>query len=646
MHVSFSRERGSPLLYIESGRPSEGYEGCNNLRKRLSNSTGARRPHRVSIGALNTEKGELHPECLSNVEPTISEERIKELKSKGLIEGDAKTWRNWHILNQGQWEDIGERVLPKSEPIQQLTEPYALRKPLQYWGFMRGVDSNITSYPLVWEHYNATVGKVKIAKDGGNNPLYIPALFQPTWAIATDRGGLGYNDCRIFGGWIGLDIDTPTKVKTASEVISIPDTGRLYQKFYMGPYPITMGWTIGSLLKVLTLSRNPGHGIVALKIHNMNADTTINGVADDLLNIALNINDVALQSLEPGGEARVRTVIKGPAMVCAGSLEWPSFVKVASPDTYITKIEEGGELDIELKIEWGRGMWLADEKGLLRMEEGADSVCLKRRRIKEVDEEGFYPTTTSFGGCRMIRLAVHKLLGERWDILSYTCPDPREQLVVEIWTDRSTTPKAVLEYGLMETMAWIKEVKRQISQDVDFDGEDEELRDTWEKIDKYKSLEHRQKLMGGPPTVNLHEADVIPGLKASDCKYLGTHDDVKLVPQAPYSLPKTLPNPPTQDSLEWLAAELQSEEYEDASTINAKSLEQFLPKPDDSTWKGLDVSALPVNPELVANIRLCGLNTLGEIASLTEEELSRYPNVTKADAKTIFEFIKTNMKGQ
>lgn len=50
-------------------------------------------------------------------------------------------------------------------------------------------------------------------------------------------------------------------------------------------------------------------------------------------------------------------------MVCAGSLEWPSFVRVASPDTYITKIEEGGELDIELKIEWGRGTWLADNEG-------------------------------------------------------------------------------------------------------------------------------------------------------------------------------------------------------------------------------------------------------------------------------------------
>ncbi|KAK1937287.1 putative DNA-directed RNA polymerase, alpha subunit [Babesia divergens] len=628
------KQPGSSLLYIASPSNVWTPRGRNELRRRVTLSSGVRRTERATIHALNPEKAELHPESLSNVEPTISDDRIDELKRKGFIQGDSR-----------QWDDIGERVVPKSEPGYNITEPYALRKPLEYWGFMRGVDCNITSYPLIWEFYNDTYGKVDVAEHGGNNPLYTPSMFQPTWMMEPDRGGLGYNDCRIFGGWIGLDTDTPTKVKTASDIISIPDAGRLYQKFYLGPYPITMGWTIGSLLKVLLLTRTPGHSVVAVKIHNMKEDTTIDKVADDLLNISLNINAIALETLEPGGEARVRTVIKGPAMVCAGSLEWPSFVRVASPDTYITKIEEGGELDIELKIEWGRGTWLADNEGLTRMEEGADSVCMKRRRIKEVDEEGFYPTTTFFGGCRMVRLAVHKLLGQRWDIFTSSCPDPREQLVVEIWTDKSTTPKAALEFGLLECLAWIREFKRQLSQDVDFDGEDEQLRDTWEKIDKYQSLEYRQKLMGGPPVYNLHDTNVFPGLKASDCQYVGTHDDIKLVPQAPYSLPKTMPERPSQDALEWLAEELQSEEYQDPSAINAKNFEKYRKAPADSSWTSVDIAVLPVAPEVVDSIRMCGFNTIGEIASLAEDELSRYPGVSPADAKSIFEFIRANMQG-
>ncbi|ORM40366.1 DNA-directed RNA polymerase subunit alpha [Babesia sp. Xinjiang] len=595
------------------------------------------------LQALNPETAELHPEELSNVEPTISDERIAELKRLGVVEGDSKSWRNWHIVTKGQWPDIGQNVTPRSEVNPVITEPYALRKPLEYWGFMRGVETNIASYPIVWEYFSKTFGKVDVAEYGGSNPLYNPALFQPKWHISEDRGGLGYNDCRLFGGWIGLDLDSPTKLKTASELISIPDTGRLYQKFYMGPYPITMGWTIGSLLKVLSLARSPGHGVVAVKIHNMREDTTIEGVVDDLLNIALNLNEVALETLKPGEEARLRTVIQGPATVCAGSLEWPSFVRVASPDTYITRIEEGAYLDIELKIEWGRGVWLADDKGLFRHEEAADSAIMKRRHIKEVDEEGFYPMTTFFGGCRMVRLTVHKLLGQRWDTISSTCPDPREQLVVEIWTDRSTTPKAALEFGLLESLAWIRELKRQLSQDVDFDGEDEQLRDTWEKIDKYKSLEHRQRMMGGPPVYNLHELDAIPGLKESDCQYVGSVDDVKLVPQAPYSLPKIPPPRPEQDSLEWLARDLQTEEYTDNSAINAKNFEKFIPKDEDDT-ANVDICVLPVSRDVVESLRLCGFNTVADIVRLPVDKLESYPGVTPSDAKKIIEFIEVNLK--
>ncbi|GBE62134.1 DNA-directed RNA alpha subunit [Babesia ovata] len=637
--------RLTPLLFIAGHRRTP--EACYTCRsQRLPIQLhGSRRARRLRIRALNPEKAELHPKSLSGVEPSISTERVDELKRKGVIEGESHTWRNWHVVTQGEWPDIGQSVMPKSEPNPAITEPYALRKPLEYWGFLRGVDTNITSYPLVWEFYNDTYGKVDVAPYGGSNPLYTPSMFQPTWFMEEDRGGLGYNDSRIFGGWIGLDLDSPTKVKTASELISIPDTGRLYQKFYLGPYPITMGWTVGSLLKVLSLSRSPGHGVVAVKIHNMREDTTIPGVVDDLLNIALNLNGVALETLKPGEEARVRMLIRGPAMVCAGSLEWPSFVRVASPDTYIAKIEEGGELDIELKIEWGRGVWLADDKGLYRQEEGADGVCMKRRWIKEVQEEGFYPMTTFFGGCRMVRLAVHKLLGQRWDIISNSCPDPREQLVVEVWTDRSTTPKAVLEFGLLESLAWLRELKRQLSQDVDFDGEDEQLRDTWEKIDKYQALQHRQDLMGGPPVYNLHELNLYPPVKESDCEYIGTPDDVKEIPQAPYSLPKIPPARPQKDALEWLADELQVEEYTDPSPINARNFEKFTTQPEDPA-AAVDVSVLPVPPEVIASLRMCGFNKVGDMVSLSSSELERYPGVSPEDAESIVKFIRTNLKLQ
>ncbi|AFZ80496.1 DNA-directed RNA polymerase, subunit alpha, putative [Theileria equi strain WA] len=602
------------------------------IYKRYENDT--------SLKGLNPKNVELHPKVLGNVEKKITPEQEENLVNKGFIDGDRNTWRNWHVMTQGQWEDIGSPVLPQSDSNISITEPYALRKPLKYWGFMRGVDSNIKSYPRYWEYYNEIYGKIDVGKYGGNHPLFTHTLFQPRWTIERDKGGLGYDDVRSFEGWIGMSPETATRVKTASDIIKIPDTGRLYQKFYLGPYPVTMGWTIGSLLKVITQSRCPGHSIVAIKIHNMNEDTTVPGVADDLLNIALNLKGVALETIEPGKEARIRTKVKGPSLLCAGGLQWPSFVRLASPETYITKIEEGAELDIELKIEWGRGLWMADNKGLLKHEEGSDSLCLKRRNIKEVDEEGFYPNSAVFGGCRMIRLAVHKLMGKRWCLKTHTCPDPMDQLVVEIWTDVSTTPKAVLEFGLMETIAWLVEMKRQISQDTNFDREDEELKDIWEKIDKYDSIKYRQKLMGGPPVVSLHEANIIPGLKESDCDYLEDQEPHK-PPHAPFALPKIPPQPPDQDTLEWLARELQDEEYTDPTQINAKNFEKFISEYGD-TFENKDINVIPVDKEVIESLRMCGLNRVGEIMNLTYHELSNFPGLNMDIAKQIKEYLDKN----
>lgn len=95
------KQPGSSLLYIASPSNVWTPRGRNDLRRRVTLSSGVRRTGRATIHALNPEKAELHPESLSNVEPTISDDRIDELKRKGFIQGDSRTWRNWHIVTQG-----------------------------------------------------------------------------------------------------------------------------------------------------------------------------------------------------------------------------------------------------------------------------------------------------------------------------------------------------------------------------------------------------------------------------------------------------------------------------------------------------------------------------------------------------------------
>lgn len=47
------------------------------------------------------------------------------------------------------------------------------------------------------------------------------------------------------------------------------------------------------------------------------------------------------------------------------------------------------------------------------------------------------------------------------------CPDPRDQLVVEIWSKRSHTPKQVLLHALYEMQAAAAYAKRQLLEDAD-----------------------------------------------------------------------------------------------------------------------------------------------------------------------------------
>ncbi|KFG99864.1 putative DNA-directed RNA polymerase alpha subunit, partial [Toxoplasma gondii MAS] len=53
--------------------------------------------------------------------------------------------------------------------------------------------------------------------------------------------------------------------------------------------------------------------------------------------------------------------------------------------------------------------------------------------------------------------------------------NPTEQLVLEIWTDASKSPKEVLAFALQDMLAWLVDLRRQLVEDVDWKTEDEDL---------------------------------------------------------------------------------------------------------------------------------------------------------------------------
>ncbi|CBZ55222.1 putative RNA polymerase Rpb3/Rpb11 dimerisation domain-containing protein [Neospora caninum Liverpool] len=584
--ASSSSFSSSPAAAVEARAGETGLDDAQAAAQALTPTTlynrGPRFPH-----------VELHPKNLTGAPASLlSKDEQQYLWRHGYFAADhvnqTETWKNWHLLNRGRWTDPGVEKLPNITTLRGVEEPPFHRVPLQFWDEARGLSHDVRHYPIYEEFYNSTTLDPTIYTPRYNLTL-LP--FTPAYVPRRDRMGLQYGDARIFDTWPSWDKEFTLRVEEATNVTVIPETGHLYQKLYIGPIPVTTGWTMGSLIKAFAAQRCPGHAVVALKLHappqaakkgarkgrlktrekrseaHMHGAVASEGegepgggdgeqtqpmvtklpsVREDILEIALNLKGVAFETLAPRESACIRVKVVGPQLLVAGMIGWPSFVRVANPEHFIAKVEEGGVLDLEIKLEWGRGAWLADLHGLYREEEGVDTRCYKRRRIWEVDNRGFYPTSCVFGACTMMRLAVHKLMGTRFCQDRQVSTNPTEQLVVEIWTDASKSPKEVLAFALQDMLAWLLDLRRQLVQDVDWKTEDEDLNASWKHVAAWTEAKALQDRLGGPPLMVWE--DPSQGLKLAEG-------------EKSFAMPEFRPPPCPVHPVSWLKRELARSPY-------------------------------------------------------------------------------------
>ncbi|PHJ24050.1 dna-directed rna alpha subunit [Cystoisospora suis] len=526
---------------------------------------------------------EMHPRELTGAPQSVLSDKERDyfwrhgyFRANSLNETD--TWKNWHLLNRGQWQDPGIELIPNITTLRGTEEPPFHRVPLEHWDEARGLSYDLRHYPVYEELFNSTTLDPAIHTPRFN--ISLPMTFRPSFVPRRDRMGLLYGDARIFDTWPSWHKDFTLRVEEATNVTIIPETGHLYQKFYIGPIPLTTGWTMGSLIKSFGSQRCPGHAVVAIKLHappsgdkrkrtkkgfdkashqpagrgesgegglvQSGMVTQVPRVREDLLEIALNLKGVAFRTLVPRESACVRVKVFGPRLLVAGMINWPPFVQVANPEHFIARVEEGGVLDLEIKVEWGRGCWLADLHGLYREEEGVDSRCFKRRRIWEVDHRDFYPTSCLFGACTMMRIAVHKLMGTRFCQDRQVSTNPTEQLVLEVWSDSSVTPKQIIAFALQDMIAWFVDLRRQLVEDVDWQTEDEDLKASWENIQAWHDARQQQERLGGPPLLVWEDLNKNMTLAEGEKSF---------------AMPELRPPPSPVHPVAWLKRELRRQPY-------------------------------------------------------------------------------------
>jgi len=216
-------------------------------------------------------------------------------------------------------------------------------------------------------------------------------------------------------------LSSPIVLPGGLEVIEeTPFLGRYVFK----PLEAGYGVTVGNALRRVLLSSIEGYAIATLKIPGvLHEFSTIPGVVEDVVDIVLNLKQVALKPKTSQPAGRVFIEVKGQEVFTAGDLAAQAAdYEVTNPDLVIMHLDPSVKVQMELKIARGRGYRLAEEN---------------KQLLREVLEPHEIVLDTSFSPVVRVLPQVETILYEgRADY---------EQLILEIETKGTVTPRQALE---------------------------------------------------------------------------------------------------------------------------------------------------------------------------------------------------------
>ncbi len=125
--------------------------------------------------------------------------------------------------------------------------------------------------------------------------------------------------------------------------------------FTLTPLPPGYGVTLANALRRVLLSSIPGACITGAKIEGISHEySTVKGAKDSVLDMMLNMKLVDIKKLSKEPSWIILDVSK-EGIVRAGDIKTTSDVEITNPDQYITTLEKGAKLHMELRVEKGVG---------------------------------------------------------------------------------------------------------------------------------------------------------------------------------------------------------------------------------------------------------------------------------------------------
>jgi DNA-directed RNA polymerase subunit alpha len=206
-------------------------------------------------------------------------------------------------------------------------------------------------------------------------------------------------------------------------IIDVQRTSATQARVVMEPFERGYGHTLGNALRRVLLSSMPGYAVTEVKIAGvLHEYSSIDGVQEDVVEILLNLKGLVLK-LHNSREATLHLRKSGAGVVTAADIEVGADTEVINPDHVIAHLAAGGKLDMEIKVEQGRGYVSA----ISRMQPGATRPV------------GHIALDASFSPISRVSYAVESArVEQRTDL---------DKLIMDIETNSAIDPEEAIRYA-------------------------------------------------------------------------------------------------------------------------------------------------------------------------------------------------------
>ncbi len=205
--------------------------------------------------------------------------------------------------------------------------------------------------------------------------------------------------------------------------IEVQNISPTYAKVVMEPFERGYGHTLGNALRRILLSSMPGYAPTEVKISGvLHEYSTVEGVQEDVVDLLLNLKGIVLK-LHGHNDAVLKLAKTGPGVVTAADIEAQHDVEIINPEHVIAHLTAGGKLDMQIKVEQGRGY----------------EPAVNRAIDQESRAVGGIQLDASFSPVRRVSFAVESArVEQRTDL---------DKLVMDIETNGAIDPEEAIRFA-------------------------------------------------------------------------------------------------------------------------------------------------------------------------------------------------------